>query len=147
MSELEDKIHMAYHGAGRMIAHYHFDIPLISVTRSANGNGISIIPKDRTIDIDKKIMISLAGPSSELICLGSINPILNGAIRGTRSHEQTEQKLNTMRNKIESILKQPQHRYAIELLVNEMLKKLTLTGDEAFVIIKTAFKEYEKIKE
>ena len=147
MSELEDKIHMAYHGAGRMIAHYHFDIPLISVTLSANGNGISIIPKDRTIDVDKKIMISFAGPSSELICLGNIDPILNGAIRRTRSHEQTEQKLNTMRNKIESILKQPQHRYAIELLVNEMLKKLTLTGDEAFVIIKTAFKEYEKIKE
>lgn len=69
MSELEDKIHKAYHGAGCAIAHYHFDIPLISVTLSASGNGISIIPKDRTIDDDKKIMISLAGPSSELICL------------------------------------------------------------------------------
>jgi hypothetical protein len=147
MSELEDKIHLAYNGAGHTIAYYHFGIPLISVTVPANGSGVSIIPEDRTIEVDEKIMISFAGPSSELICLGNITPILNGAIRRTRSHEQTEQKLNTMRNQIESILKRPQYRYAIELLVNELLKKLTLTGDEAFVIIKTAFKEYEKIKE
>ena len=147
MSELEDKIHMAYNGAGYTIAYYHFGIPLISVTVPANGSGVSIIPKDRTIEVDKKVLISLAGPLSELICLGNINPIVNGDILHARRHEQTEQELNTLRNQIESVLKQPQYRYAIELLVNELLKKPTLTGDEAFSIIKTAFKEYEKIKE
>jgi hypothetical protein len=92
-------------------------------------------------------MISLAGPSSELICLGNVSLISNLDIQRARRYEQTEQELNTLKNKIESILKQPQNRYAIELLVNELLKKPTLTGDEAFSIIKTAFKEYEKIKE
>jgi len=147
MSELEDKIHLAYNGAGHTIAYYHLGIPFISVTVPANGSGVSIIPKDRTIEVDKKIMISLAGPSSELICLGNVSLISNGDIQRARRYEQTEQELNTLKNKIESILKQPQNRYAIELLVNELLKKPTLTGDEAFLIIKTAFKEYEKIKE
>jgi hypothetical protein len=147
MSEIEDKIHVAYNGAGHTIAYYHFGIPLISVTVPANGSGVSIIPKNKTIEVEKKIMISLAGPSSELICMGNINPIVNGDIRRAGRHEQTEQEINTLRNQIESVLKQPQYRYAIELLVNELLKKPTLTGDEAFFIIKTAFKEYEKIKE
>jgi hypothetical protein len=147
MSELEDKIHMAYNGAGHTIAYYHFGIPLISVTVPANGSGVSIIHKDRTIEADKKIMISLAGTSSELICLGNVSPIVNGDIQRARRYEQTEQELNILKNQIESVLKQPQYRYAIELLVNELLKKPTLAGDEAFSIIKTAFKEYEKIKE